>query len=80
MERITPKEFSNKSQNDEIIRKQLELQEREIALKEKEMELKNSNSITKEKIKMAKYSIVGVFLLISIFIFSVMVIRPLLSM
>lgn len=34
--RITPKEFSNNSQNDEIIKKQLELREREIALKEKE--------------------------------------------
>ena len=57
--RITPKEFSNKSQNDEILKKQLELQEREIALKEKEMELKmlqrdDDNSIGKEKMLMAR--------------------------
>ena len=56
--RITPKEFSNKSRNDEILKKQLELREREIALKEKEMELKmlqrDRNSIEKEKMLLAR--------------------------
>ncbi len=38
--KISPKEFSDKrkSQDDEILKKQLELREREIALKEKELE------------------------------------------
>ena len=57
--RITPKEFSNKSQNDEILKKQLELREREIALKEKEMELKmlqrdKNDSIEKEKMLLSR--------------------------
>ena len=55
--RITPKEFSNNSQNDEIIKKQLELREREIALKEKEVEWrfqavrKNNTACSKPKQK-----------------------------
>lgn len=57
--RITPKEFSNKSQNDEILKKQLELREREIVLKEKEMELKmlqrdDDDSIEKEKMLLSR--------------------------
>ena len=84
--RITPKEFSNKSQNDEILKKQLELREREIALKEKEMELKmlqrDKNSIEKEKMLLSRekfrytkklnyFSFAVIFAVIFAFVFAV---------
>ena len=50
--KITPREFSIKSLNNEIIKKQLELKEREIAIKEKEIELKaNTKTISKGKVR-----------------------------
>lgn len=89
--KISPKEFSDKrkSQDDEILKKQLELREREIALKEKELELRmlqaqgGENSvekervdIEKEKLALAKRHARGVILLIVIFILSIFVLRP----
>ena len=50
--KITPREFSIKSLNNEIIKKQLELKGREIALNEKQIELKaNTKTISKGKVR-----------------------------
>ncbi len=60
--KISPKEFSDKrkSQDDEILRKQLELREREIALKEKELELRmlqaqgGENSVEQQRLMLER--------------------------
>ena len=73
-QRMTPREFSNKSQDEEIYKKQLELREREIALKEKEMALKfkamsSNKNIAKESLSLTLIKLIGVaILLIAIFI------------
>ncbi len=92
--KISPKEFSDKrkSQDDEILKKQLELREREIALKEKELELRilqaqgGENSVEKEKIMIerekfqyAKYSMVVFIILITFFVISVVIIGPMVN-
>ncbi len=80
--KISPKEFSDKrkSQDDEILKKQLELREREIALKEKELELRmlqaqgSENSVEKERVEIEKEKLAlakrharGVFILFGLF-------------
>ena len=82
--KISPKEFSDKrkSQDDEILRKQLELREREIALKEKELELRmlqaqgSENSVGQGKLELERarfrfektYSRIIVFFVIGCFL------------